>query len=209
MREVYDEALSHPDIAGIIVGTRPDCVDEEKLGYFASLARDRYVAIEYGVESTFDATLTAINRGHDFACARRAIEMTAALGIHCGAHFILGLPSETPEMMLAQTETINSLPIDTVKFHQLQIFKGTAMERHYAENRECYKFWQADEYIDFFIEILRRLRTDIVLERFAGEAPPRYHAGPCWGLLRNEQLWNMLDKRLAQKGYYQGELYCR
>ena len=154
LREVYDEALSHPDIAGIIVGTRPDCVDEEKLGYFASLARDRYVAIEYGVESTFDSTLAAINRGHDFACARRAIEMTAALGIHCGAHFILGLPSETPEMMLAQTETINSLPIDTVKFHQLQIFKGTAMERHYAENRECYKFWQADEYIDFFICLL-------------------------------------------------------
>ncbi len=209
LREVYDEALSHPDIAGIVVGTRPDCVDEAKLDYFAALSADKYVAIEYGVESTFDSTLAAINRGHDFACARRAIEMTSQRGIHCGAHFILGLPGESREMMIEQTRTINALPIDTVKFHQLQIFKGTAMERHYAENPQCYTFWQVDEYIDFFIKILRRLRPDIVLERFAGEAPPRYHAGPCWGLLRNEQLWNMLDKRLSETGYYQGELYCR
>lgn len=208
LREVYDRALSHPDIAGIIVGTRPDCVDEAKLDYFAALARDKYVAIEYGVESTYDSTLLAINRGHDFECARRAIEMTSERGIHCGAHFILGLPGESEQMMISQTDAINSLPVDTVKFHQLQIFKNTAMERHYAEYPQRYKFWNVDEYIDFFIEILRRLRPDIVLERFAGEAPPRYHAGPCWELLRNEQLWSMLDKRLSQTGHYQGELYC-
>lgn len=208
LREVYDRALAHPDIAGIIVGTRPDCVDEAKLDYFAALSRDKYVAIEYGVESTYDSTLLAINRGHDFECARRAIEMTSERGIHCGAHFILGLPGESEHMMLSQTDTINSLPVDTVKFHQLQIFRNTAMERHYSEHPQCYKFWNVDEYIDFFIDILRRLRPDIVLERFAGEAPPRYHAGPCWGLLRNEHLWSMLDKRLSQTGHYQGELYC-
>ncbi len=207
LSRVYDTALSHPMIAGIVVGTRPDCVDEAKLDYFASLSRTKYVAIEYGVESTFDATLSAINRGHDFACARRAIEMTAERGIHCGAHFILGLPGESEQMMISQTETINRLPIDTVKFHQLQIFKGTTMADLYAAHPEDYRFWEVEQYLDFFIEILRRLRPDIVIERFAGEAPPRYHAGPCWGLLRNEKLWSMLDKRLAQLNVAQGDLF--
>ena len=125
LKRLYDEALAHPGVAGIVVGTRPDCVDERKLDYFAGLARDRYVALEYGIESTFDATLRAVNRGHDFACARRAVEMTAARGLHVGAHFILGLPGETDAMLLDQVERINALPLTTVKFHQLQVFRAT------------------------------------------------------------------------------------
>ena len=113
LKRLYDEALAHPGVAGIVVGTRPDCVDERKLDYFAGLARDRYVALEYGIESTFDATLRAVNRGHDFACARRAVEMTAARGLHVGAHFILGLPGETDAMLLDQVERINALPLTT------------------------------------------------------------------------------------------------
>ncbi len=131
LRECYDEALAHPEVAGISVGTRPDCVDENKLDYFAELARRKYVAIEYGVESTYDATLRRINRGHDFAAAERAIRLTAERGIHVGAHFILGLPDESDEMMIAQAERINSLPLDTVKFHQLQLFRGTALAAQY------------------------------------------------------------------------------
>ena len=122
LKEVYGEALAHPDVAGIVVGTRPDCVDAEKLDYFAELARGRYVAVEYGIESTRDETLRAVNRGHDFACARRAVEMTAARGLHVGAHFILGLPGETDAMLLEQVAAINSLPLTTLKFHQLQLF---------------------------------------------------------------------------------------
>ena len=113
LKEVYGEALAHPDVAGIVVGTRPDCVDAEKLDYFAELARGRYVAVEYGIESTRDETLRAVNRGHDFACARRAVEMTAARGLHVGAHFILGLPGETDAMLLEQVAAINSLPNTT------------------------------------------------------------------------------------------------
>lgn len=207
LMHVYDEALSHPLVAGIVVGTRPDCVDEEKLDYLASLGRDKYVAVEYGIESTFDETLRRINRGHDFECARRAVEMTARRGIHCGAHFILGLPGETREMMLRQVETINSLPLTTVKFHQLQIFRGTAMAADYTRNPENYPSWSIGEYIDFFIGILRRLRPSLVVERFAGEAPPRYHLGPGWGLVRNEQLLAMLEKRLEELDTRQGELY--
>lgn len=208
LRKIYDQALSHPSIAGIIVGTRPDCVSGPVLDYFAKVAERKYVSIEYGVESTCDTTLSAINRGHDFACAQEAIEQTAQRGIHCGAHFILGLPGQTETELIESVSTINALPLSTVKFHQLQIFKGTAMAQDYAAHPENYRFWNVEEYIDFFIEILRRLRPDMVLERFASEAPPRYHFGPSWGLLRNEQLWNMLEKRLEQTGTWQGELYC-
>ena len=207
LRECYDEALSHPAVAGIVVGTRPDCVDEEKLDYFAELARRKYVAIEYGVESCYDATLRRINRGHDFATARRAIEMTAERGIHCGAHFILGLPGESDQMLIEQVEQINSLPLTTVKFHQLQLFRGTALAREWDEHPERFRFWTIEEYIDLFVEILRRLRPDIVVERFAGEAPPRYHHTEGWGLVRNEQLLAMLDKRLEERGVHQGEIF--
>ena len=207
LRECYDEALAHPDIAGIVVGTRPDCVDEQKLDYFAELSRKKYVTIEYGVESCYDETLRRINRGHDFATAERAIRMTAERGIHCGAHFILGLPGESDEMLIEQVERINALPLTTVKFHQLQIFRGTALAREWDEHPERFRFWTIEEYLDLFVEILRRLRPDIVVERFAGEAPPRYHHTEGWGLVRNEQLLAMLDKRLEQRGVHQGDIF--
>ena len=207
LRECYDEALAHPDIAGIVVGTRPDCVDEQKLNYFAELSRKKYVTIEYGVESLYDETLRRINRGHDFATAVRAIRMTAERGIHCGAHFILGLPGESDEMLIEQVERINSLPLTTVKFHQLQLFRGTALAREWDEHPERFRFWTIEEYLDLFVEILRRLRPDIVVERFAGEAPPRYHHTRGWGLVRNEELLAMLDKRLEQQDVHQGDFF--
>ena len=207
LRECYDEALAHPDIAGIVVGTRPDCVDEQKLDYFAELAKRKYVILEYGVESCYDATLERINRGHDFATAKRAIEMTAERGIHCGAHFILGLPGESDEMLIDQVAKINELPLTTIKFHQLQLFKDTPLAREYDEHPERFRFWTVEEYISLFVEIVRRLRPDIVVERFAGEAPPRYHHTEGWGLIRNETLLLMLDKELEQKGVHQGDIF--
>jgi radical SAM protein (TIGR01212 family) len=227
LRRVYGEALAHPRVSGIVVGTRPDCVDAAKLDYFAELARDHYVAIEYGIESTYDETLRAINRGHDFEAARRAVEMTAerarALeaervsetknahatggGLHIGAHFILGFPGETDEMLVAQAATINALPLTTVKFHQLQIFRDTAMALDYERDPSRYPFRGMDEYIDFFIEILRRLRPTLVVERFAGEAPPRHRIGRDWGLVRNEELMARLDRRLEELDVRQGDLY--
>ena len=207
LRERYSEALSHPEVVGAVIGTRPDCVSEEILDYFAELALEHYITIEYGIESSYDSTLQAINRGHDFACAERAVRMTAERGLAVGAHFVLGLPGETDEMILEQVQRINALPLTTIKFHQLQVFRGTAMEREYDEHPERFRFWELEEYLDLFIEILRRLRPDIVVERFASEAPPRYHYGRNWGLVRNETLWNMLEKRLNERNAWQGELY--
>ena len=205
LQDVYSQALENPLVAGIVVGTRPDCIDEQKLDYFASLARTHYVALEYGIESTDDAVLASINRGHDYATAVRAVEMTAERGIHCGAHFILGLPGQSDEDLIAQTDKINALPLTTVKFHQLQVFRGTTMAEQYDNNPEQFRFWTVDEYIELFSEILSRLRPDIVVERFASEAPPRYHYGRNWGLVRNETLWTMLEKRLLEKNIYQGK----
>lgn len=209
LRSIYDEALRHPAIAGIVVGTRPDCVDAEKLDYFAELAAaGHYVILEYGVESVYDETLRRVNRGHDFAAAARTIEQTAARGIHSGAHFILGLPGESDEMLVAQAAVINALPLDTVKFHQLQLFRDTAMARDYAEHPEQYRFRTLPEYIDLFIDLLERLRPELVIERFAGEAPPRYHFLPSpWGSVRNERLLQLLEARLEERSTWQGRLF--
>lgn len=207
LRERYEEALSHPGVVGLVIGTRPDCVDDEKLDYLAELARKHFVAVEYGVESTSDETLRRIRRGHDFQTARHAIEATARRGLHVGAHFILGLPGEEEEFLIRQTEVINSLPLTTIKFHQLQLFRGTAMAEEYDLHPEEFRFRSLDEYLDLMVEIMRRLRPDLVVERFASEAPPRFHHGPNWGLIRNEQLWQLLEKRFSDKKSYQGEFY--
>ncbi len=209
LKKIYSEAVQHPDIVGIVIGTRPDCIDSEKLDYFAELAQQLdYLIIEYGVESVYDSSLLSINRGHDFECARHAIEQTAQRGLHCGAHFIVGLPGESREMILDSIDVINSLPLSTVKFHQLQLFKGTIMAEEYRESPDSFHFYAMEEYIELFCDILERLKSDIILERFASEAPPRYHAVQSgWGRVRNERLVQLLEKRLEERNTYQGRLY--
>jgi radical SAM protein (TIGR01212 family) len=224
LRHLYEEALAHPSVVGIVIGTRPDCVDEEKLDYLADLASGRIlkgwsralsdnkirtapiVIIEYGIESCHDATLERINRGHDFETARRAVEMTASRGLDTGAHFILGLPGETKQMMLDSCAMINSLPLRSVKFHQLQIVKGTKMEEEYAQRPEDFERFSLEEYLDFFTDMLERLRPDLFIERFVGEVPPRFVNETPWGLIRNVELLRLLEKRLEERQTWQGRL---
>lgn len=206
LKSLYEEALSHPDVVGIVIGTRPDCVDEEKLDYIAELARKHVVIVEYGIESCYDRTLKRINRGHDFETARKAVEMTAQRGIDVGAHFILGLPGETKQMMLDSCALINALPVRSVKFHQLQIVKGTRMEKEYAECPEDFERFSLDEYLDFFADMLERLRPNLFIERFVGEVPPRFVNETPWGLIRNVELLRLLEKRLEERDTWQGRL---
>ena len=223
LRELYEEALGHPDVVGIVIGTRPDCVDEEKLDYLADLSQGKVLAgwsrtvasqvrtapiviVEYGVESCYDRTLLRINRGHDFETARRAITMTAERGLDVGAHFILGLPGESVQMMLDSCEQINSLPLRSVKFHQLQIVKGTRMEKEYAECPEGFVRFSLEEYLDFFVDMLERLRPDLFIERFVGEVPPRFVNETPWGLIRNVELLRLLEQRLDSRDTWQGRL---
>jgi radical SAM protein (TIGR01212 family) len=206
LREVYDEALRHPQIEGIVVGTRPDCVDDEKLDYFATLSKNRFVQIEYGIESCYDRTLERINRGHTFADACWALEATAARGIRTGGHFIFGLPGETREDMLSSAKIISALPLTSVKFHQLQIIKGTAMEREYAAHPEYFVEFSLPEYIDFFVDFLERLSPAIFIERFVNEVPPQFVDAMPWGKLRNVELLRLLNRRLEERDTRQGRL---
>lgn len=224
LRELYGEALAHPDVVGIVIGTRPDCVDEEKLDYLADLNHGRVlkdwtrtlsgddvrttpiVIVEYGIESCYDPTLERINRGHNFETACKAVKMTAERGIDVGAHFILGLPGETRQMMLDACSLINDLPLRSVKFHQLQIVKGTQMEKEYAQVPQDFERFSLDEYLDFFVEMLERLRPDLFIERFVGEVPPRFVNETPWGLIRNVELLRLLEARLQAKDSWQGKL---
>jgi len=207
LHRLYSEALSHPDVVGIVVGTRPDCVDEEKLDMMAELAKDHIVIVEYGIESCYDRTLERINRGHDFECARRACAMTAERGLPMGAHFILGLPGESRQMMLEECAMINELPIRSVKFHQLQFVKNTPMVLDYEQHPADFERFTLDEYLDFFCDMLERLRPDLYIERFAGEVPPRFVTDTPWGLIRNAELLHLLDRRLEERDTWQGRLY--
>lgn len=237
LKALYEEVLSHPEVVGIVIGTRPDCVDEKKLDYLAGLASGRVlsgwqrslrqapgptvqapvpdtltapiVVVEYGIESCHDSTLRHINRGHSFECARKAVEMTAERGIDTGAHFILGLPGETREMLLDQCGLISSLPLRSVKFHQLQIVRGTVMEKEYAADPSAFYRPGLDEYLDFVIDILERLRPDLYIERVAGEVPPRFVNDTPWGLVRNFEILRLLDKRLEERDTWQGRLYSK
>ncbi|MBQ6253233.1 MAG: TIGR01212 family radical SAM protein [Bacteroidales bacterium] len=206
LKALYGEALSHPDVAGLVIGTRPDCVDEEKLDYLASL-RDKVVVVEYGIESCHDKTLERIGRGHDFARAEKAVRMTAERGIDVGAHFILGLPGETRQMMLDQCAVISGLPLTSVKFHQLQIVRGTRIEREFAERPDDFLRFGLDEYLDLIVDILERLRPDLCVERVAGEVPPRFVSQTPWGLIRNDGILRLLDRRLEERDTFQGRLY--
>ena len=224
LKTLYEEALGHPQVVGIVIGTRPDCVDEEKLDYLAALAGGSVlegwsrslagegvrtapiVIMEYGIESCYDTTLVRINRGHDFETARRAVRMTAERGLDVGVHFILGLPGESRQMMLDSCAMINDLPIRSVKFHQLQIVKGTRMEKEFAERPEDFECFSLEEYLDFFVDMLERLRPDLSIERFVGEVPPRFVNETPWGLIRNVELIRLLDKRLEERQTWQGRI---
>ena len=207
LKKIYAEALADPRIVGLVVGTRPDCVDEAKLDFFAELAREKYVILEYGVESVFDRTLERVNRGHDFAAARRAIEATAAREIRVGAHFIVGLPGEGREEALETARIIGQLPLSTIKFHQLQLFRGTAMEADWRANPDDFRFYGVEEYVELMVDVLELLPPTLVVERFMGEAPERYLVDAGAWPVRNERFVQLLHQRLEERDTFQGAKY--
>lgn len=204
LKNIYSQALEVPEIAGIVIGTRPDLVDEPLLHHLSEIQHTHYVMLEYGVESVYDETLKRVNRGHDFATAEQAIRLTARFGIPCGAHFIFGLPGETKAMMLNAANIISQLPLTTVKFHQLQIFKDTKMAEEYSQHPEAFHLFDLEEYIDFVIDFTEKLNPNIVIERFAGEVPPRFLVSEPWMKLRYDEVLNRIEKRMEERGTWQG-----
>ena len=213
LESLYHEALSVPGIIGLVIGTRPDCINEDILKMLQSLSPIKPIGpikpiiIELGIESPYDTTLSRINRGHTFATAKTAIEMIHDFGFHCGAHLIFGLPGESRDMMLNTANIISELPLTSVKFHQLQIFKNTKMADEYLANPSEFNLFTLDDYIEFIIDFIERLNPSIVIERFAGEVPPRYLISSPWQSLRYDQILNLIEKRLEERNTHQGKSY--
>ncbi len=207
LKKRYLEALSHKDVVGISVGTRPDCVDTPALELLESFSKNKFVSIEFGIESCYDETLKRINRGHTFDQSRQAIKLASERGLHVTGHFIFGLPGETRSQMLSQAKIISDLPIDSVKFHQLQIVKGTEMAEHYISDPSQFELFGLDEYIDFITAFTERLSPEMLIERFCGEVPPEMNLGRHWGGLRYYQILEKIEKNLEKMGTWQGKLF--
>lgn len=190
--ELYEEALAFPGVAGLVIATRPDCLAPDLLDYFerrfGRLAPEGhpFLLVELGIESTNDETLKFINRGHDYACAEKSVKALDERGIAVGAHLILGLPGECEADWLQHARRLSELPITTLKLHQLQIIKGTELERMYAENPGMVHLPAAEEYAASVRRFVAALRRGIYLDRFVSETPRDMVIAPSWGLKPSE-----------------------
>jgi hypothetical protein len=204
LERLYREALEQPGVVGLAIGTRPDCVDEEKIALLESLAKDHFILVEYGLQSVYDRTLQFINRGHDYACFKRALSMTTGKGIKIGAHLILGFPTESRDDMLAMADELSRLPIGFLKLHQLQVIRDTALADRYASHP--FFTFGYDEYLGTVADFLERLSPDIVLQRLFAAAPGDILIAPVWNRTRSEFL-NDLDALMEKRGSFQGKKY--
>jgi uncharacterized protein len=196
LERLYAEALGVPDVVGLSIGTRPDCVDESKLALLESLARDHLIWIEYGLQSARDETLARINRGHDFQCFERAVAATRGRGIHICAHVILGLPGETRNHMRRTADALAALKIDGVKLHLLYVVKGTPLETLYRDGD--YQPLEQAEYVDLVCDFLERLPPETVIQRLTGDPHEEELVAPFWALDKQATV-NMIHERLLAR----------
>lgn len=207
LKLLYEEALKHPKIVGLVIATRPDCLPGDVLDYIQHLSEKWYVMVELGIETCEDKTLEKINRGHTFDDSVNAIEQLAMRGIHTCAHMILGLPGESRETILKQAGKISGLPVENLKLHQLQIHRGTDMARQFEQNPKQFELYEkAEDYVELIVDYLELLSPAIIVERFISQSPPDLLIAPRWGL-KNFEFVDKVEKRLAERGTYQGRLY--
>lgn len=200
----YEEALATPEVVGLVIGTRPDCMPDELLDYLTELNRRTFLIVEYGIESAYDRTLERINRGHTFEQTRQAVIRTAERGIMVGGHLILGLPGESEQDILHEADLLSALPLTTLKLHQLQLIRGTKMALQYAEHPEWFHIYEVDEYIRLVSAFIGRLRRDIILERFVSQSPKSLLIAPDWGL-KNHEFTQKVNKYMTESRIWQGK----
>jgi radical SAM protein (TIGR01212 family) len=208
LKRLYEDALSFPDVIGLVIGTRPDCVDDEKLEYLAKLSSQVYIQLEYGIETHSPETLVRINRGYPDELARAIVSKTYEYGINTGGHYIFGLPGESPEQMLKTADIISGLPFDSVKFHQLQVIRNTRMEQEYLHDPSAFHQFTLEGYIDFIIRFVERLNPGIVIERFTGEVPPRFIEAHNLGLIRHDEVLRRIESEMEKRDTWQGRCYA-
>ncbi len=203
LERLYHEALAVDGILGLAISTRPDCVSAEILDLLERLAREKYVALDFGVESCCDATLRRIHRGHTFADSQRALRFSADRGIELGAHLILGLPGEGREAMLGHADELSALPLLKIKLHQLQIVRGTRMANEYERTPEAFSLLGHAAYVDLVSDFLERLRADLIIERLAGETATDMLIAPHWGI-RSADVGLYVTRELERRDTTQG-----
>jgi radical SAM protein (TIGR01212 family) len=194
----YCEALNYPNVVGLIIATRPDCMPDELLDELQKISKKYFVLVEYGIESTNNETLKFINRGHTYEESVETIQRTHERGIFCGAHLILGLPGENREMILSHAGKISSLPLTSLKLHQLQLIKHTRMAAQLQEMPELFHLYGIDEYIDLCIDFSERLNPGFYIDRFVSQSPKDLLAVPGWGV-KNYEFTAKLNKRIRER----------
>jgi len=202
VKELYNEAINHPKIIGLVIGTRPDCINEELIDFLSEISKNYYVSLEFGVESTLNKTLGVINRCHTYQETKAAYKLAANKGLHLGAHIIIGLPGETHDEMLNHAVELSKLPIHSLKIHQLQIVKHTIMAFQYQKEPNLFHLFSVEDYIDFITNFIALLRPDIIIERFISESPSHLLIAPKWGL-KNFEIVAKIDKKLIEKNLWQ------
>lgn len=199
--KLYSEALSIPSIVGLAIGTRPDCIDEEKLEMLQEMAKKHFILIEYGLQSIYDKSLQYIKRGHDYNVFVEAVNMTEGRGIYIGAHLIVGFPTETREEMLLMADEVSRLPIKFLKIHQLQVVKKTLLAEQYL--KEPFHTFGYEEYLDFLVDFIERLSPEIILQRLFATAPEDILIAPIWGKSR-QQIIRDIEERFIKRDAFQG-----
>ena len=206
LKRIYDVALSHPAISGLVIGTRPDCLPDNVLEYLGELSRRYLVELEIGIESCNDAVLTECLRGHDFACTEDAIRRAARRNLFITGHLLLGLPGETSDSLRDGAMKLAQLPIDALKFHQLQIVRNTRLANQWNRDPASVPLLDPPAYLDAVIDILERIPSSIKIQRLGSEVPPRMRLSPDWGM-RLSAFPAALDARLLERGTWQSRLF--
>lgn len=201
LRQLYIDAIDHPEVVGLAIGTRPDCVDEEKIAMIETIASGTFVSLEFGVESIYDDTLRRVNRGHDYAAFLKAMEIARGRSIHLGAHLILGFPWETRAQWLAMADEMSRVGVDALKIHHLHIVRGTALAAEYSRNP--FRVLEYEEYLTLLGEFIERLDPRIVIERLFGEAPYGLLVAPNWRRNKND-LVRDIQKTFEEHNIRQG-----
>ncbi len=204
LRVLYREALHDERVIGLAIGTRPDCIDEDKLSMLEEMAKEHFILVEYGLQSIYDRSLEYINRGHNYKCFQDAVSMTLDRGIEIGAHLIVGFPTETREEMLNMAEEISNQPIGFLKIHQLQIVKNTALAK--MHERSPIDTFGYEEYLDFIVDFVERLDPDIVLQRLFALSPDDILIAPRWDMTK-QQIIRGINARFSERGTSQGRLF--
>lgn len=202
LARLYEEAWCSPDVVGLSVGTRPDCVDSAKIDLLAEHARRGEVWIEYGLQTAHDTTQQLVNRCHTYGEFERAMEMTAGRGIRICVHTILGLPGESREMMLETHRRLADLPVDGIKIHLLHVMRDTVMERQY--HRGEIPLLSREAYVGLVCDVLELLPPACVIQRMHADAPADVLVAPDWCLDKTGVLED-IRRELIRRDSWQGK----